>query len=174
MQLLIILINVDLPTEGRPTLILGAGFSCVEKALLPLPPLPPWATTNLSPGTNKSAITKPLSKLVTVVPIGTFITTSSALAPFLLEPCPLVPLLPLICFIIFKSINVFNPGSTSKIILEPLPPLPPLGPPISIYFSLLNDVQPSPPLPAVIKTVTSSANIGIPPFNLVQLLYNQY
>src|SRR5580704_420741 len=40
----------------------------------------------------------------------------------------------------------------------PLPPSPPEGPPRGTYFSLRNATQPSPPSPALMEILASSAN----------------
>src|ERR1700734_2443331 len=42
----------------------------------------------------------------------------------------------------------------------PLPPSPPEGPPRGTYFSLRNATQPSPPSPALMEILASSANTG--------------
>src|SRR5580704_784640 len=42
----------------------------------------------------------------------------------------------------------------------PLPPSPPEGPPRGTYFSLRKATQPSPPSPALIEILASSANTG--------------
>ena len=182
---LILEIIVDLPTEGIPTkptsannfnsiftlltspgspfsAKLGAGLERVAKAILPLPPRPPYAAITESSFLTKSAITNPVSASVITVPSGTLTITSSALAPCFPLPSPLAPLLPLISFLYLKSSNVLSPSSTANTIFEPLPPLPPNGPPISTYFSLLKAIQPLPPSPAIRSIVTSSTNIVTP------------
>ena len=58
-----------------------------------------------------------------------------------------------------KSTNVVKLESVTKIISEPDPPLPPSGPPIGTYFSILKEVQPSPPAPAIIFNFNSSTNM---------------
>ena len=173
---------VDLPTDGIPTKPtsasnlsstfkvfsspgspcsekLGAGFVAVAKAVLPRPPLPPLATITLSPFLVKSAIIRPVSISLTVVPKGTFIITSDAPLPFLFLPSPFAPLGALISFWYLKSRSVLRPKSVSKIMFAPRPPLPPKGPPSGMYFSLLKAVHPSPPLPALTFIITSSTNI---------------
>src|SRR5271154_5840563 len=42
----------------------------------------------------------------------------------------------------------------------PLPPSPPEGPPRGTYFSLRKATQPSPPSPALMEILASSANTG--------------
>ena len=138
---------------------LGAGLDGVAKAVLPRPPLPPLATITSSSFLVKSAIISPVSISLTVVPKGTFITTSEAPFPFLFLPSPFAPLGALINFWYLKSRSVLRPKSVLNIMFAPRPPLPPKGPPSGMYFSLLNAVQPSPPLPAFTFKITSSTNI---------------
>src|SRR5690606_35811462 len=103
--------RLDFPTLGRPTIptsasILsskikcldcpvspfsenrGAWFVDVAKVALPLPPLPPRATSNVSPGSTKSPKGSPVSASQTIVPQGTSIIKSSPSLPdwFALRP----------------------------------------------------------------------------------------
>ena len=134
-----------------PIANLGACLVDVAKCELPFPPLPPGNNSSFWPSFERSAITLPVSASFTIVPIGTFIIISSPLLPYLWPPSPFLPSSALNFFLNLKSINVFWFGSTSKYTSPPFPPSPPSGPPAATYFSLLNDIAPSPPFPDLTK-----------------------
>ena len=126
----------------------------VAKCELPFPPLPPFNISSICPCLERSATVFPVSASFIIVPIGTSIYKSSPALPYLLAPLPFSPFCALNFFVYLKSIKVFAFGSTLKYMLPPLPPSPPSGPPAATYFSLLNVIAPSPPLPDFIVIFT--------------------
>src|SRR5699024_10321209 len=133
-------------------------LTALAKCWFPFPPLPPLATTALSPSSFKSAITSPVASSLIIVPGGTLRIKSSPFLPAFLFLLPSSPCSATYFLWYLKSINVLRPKSTSNITLAPFPPSPPSGPPAGTYFSLLNDTAPFPPFPDLTKILALSIN----------------
>mmetsp|Transcript_5720 Transcript_5720/g.17475 ORF Transcript_5720/g.17475 Transcript_5720/m.17475 type:complete len:210 (-) Transcript_5720:161-790(-) len=86
-----------------------------------------------------------------MVPAGTGMTKSSALAPCIEEPSPLVPFGARQCTRRRKPVRLLHDTSTSAQTLPPRPPLPPAGPPNSTNFSRRIATQPCPPSPDLMQ-----------------------
>jgi hypothetical protein len=69
----------------------GARFTLDLKWMLPMPPLPPFASSAWSPFFARSAITSPLSASLMTVPTGTRRMMSSAPLPYWSRPRPFSP-----------------------------------------------------------------------------------
>ncbi|MPM75514.1 hypothetical protein SDC9_122507 [bioreactor metagenome] len=136
----------------------GACLTAFAKLWFPFPPLPPLATTALSPSSFKSAIILLVASSLIIVPAGTFKTKSSPFFPACLFLLPSPPGVATYFLWYLKSISVLKSLSTSNITLAPLPPSPPSGPPAGTYFSLLNDTAPFPPFPALTNILALSIN----------------
>src|SRR5262249_15915178 len=125
---------------------------------LPHPPLPPRATSSVSPSWIRSPKTSPLSPSRTAVPTGQGTYRSSPPRPgqSLLPPGP--PCFALKVRSIRKSTSVLIPSVALRNTLPPFPPSPPSGPPSGTNFSRRKLVLPRPPLPAVTFNRASSTN----------------
>ena len=137
----------------------GARLVAVLKRLLPLPPLPPRATTTWSPSLARSFKTWPCSASMITVPGGTAIVISLPEAPWQLAPVPCSPGSAFHDLRWASMARLSTPSRATRITLPPSPPSPPSGPPKGTYFSRRKLTQPSPPLPASKQTTTSSTNI---------------
>src|SRR6056297_1213170 len=134
--------------------------------MLPLPPVPPLATSRRCPGWVTSPMISSVSMLRTSVPSGTRMTMSSADFPVRCRPWPGCPFRAWNMRACRKSTSVLRPGSASIHTLPPSPPSPPSGPPLGIYFSRRKLTQPWPPRPARTSIFASSTNfILVKPVN---------
>src|SRR5262245_33524430 len=136
----------------------GACCTALAKLLLPRPPRPPAATTQVSPSRTRSRRRCPRSASWICVPTGTSTTRSAPFAPLRLRGPPGRP----------SSASWIGRRPTRRseltlalarsTTLPPSPPLPPSGPPKGANFSRRNETAPSPPRPPRTSSSHSSRN----------------
>src|SRR4051812_3868036 len=95
----------------------------------------------------------------TLVPTGTFRTTSYPAWPLQFEPSPWRPRGALCWGLKRKWTAVLWAWLDSMMTSPPRPPSPPLGPPRGTNFSLRKATHPLPPSPAFMRIFASSMNI---------------
>jgi len=175
-------ITVDLPAFGSPTSPTSATSlsSIFTSRILPLspssakfgawrvlegkwafpnPPRPPSQIWNFCPGVVRSQITDPSLISVTRVPTGTSMIVSGAVAPWHSWVPPFSPSAACMIFWWRNFPRVVSWVVATSITFPPFPPSPPNGPHFGIYFSRLQEMIPSPHLPARSDIFTSSMNI---------------
>src|SRR5208337_3147414 len=101
----------------------------------------------------------PVSSSRTIVPTGTFSTTSAPSRPVQLEPSPCRPRSALYSGLKRKCTSVLWRSLDSITTSPPRPPSPPDGPPRGTNFSRRKAMQPLPPSPAFTRILASSINM---------------
>ena len=95
-----------------------------------------------------STTTSELLRFFTIVPSGMRILISLPFFPDFEFDDPGYPFEAMYFFLYLKSCRVLKFESPISTMFPPRPPLPPSGPPLGMNFSLLNEIDPAPPLPA--------------------------